>query len=271
MMLKILLPAEFEKKEWQIVLEYLQRGQTFSQAEWRLAIQAFDLLKDAVVVQVGVLLPFPVIYQQQVEYRYADTFIQKLYQTEQVEQTSTRLWAETARKIMPDLTQAGLYRPDVTGTRLLVAYCLYWWRSFTLGYSFEIEIQRDLKKSGIDFEMHDLRQAKERFSRYDILISEFKGDIKTSLYFLHAHRTQILSHDFYITRVQGKKGSRTLVVFIQADMWGKIDGETLFVLLSEIVDTLPQAMKIVHQNSELTVIDYEIWKEKIQQYQQGAA
>jgi hypothetical protein len=81
----------------------------------------------------------------------------------------------------------------------------------------------------------------------------------------------MLTHDFYITRVQGKKGSRTLVVFIQTDMWGKIDGETLFVLLSEIVDTLPQAMKIVHQNSELTVIDYKVWKTKIQHYQQGAS
>ena len=49
-------------------------------------------------------------------------------------------------------------------------------------------------------------------------------------------------------------------------MWETIDGETLLVLLSEIADTLPQAMRIIHQGVKLTVIDYEIWKEKVQRH-----
>jgi hypothetical protein len=54
---------------------------------------------------------------------------------------------------------------------------------------------------------------------------------------------------------------------MQAAMWETIDGETLLVLLSEIADTLPQAMRIIHQGVELIVIDYELWKKKVQRYQ----
>ena len=158
-----------------------------------------------------------------------------------------------------------------------MAYCLYWWRSFTLGYALEIEIQRDLAETGIQFEAHDLRRRQDRLSPYDVTVLGFKGDIKTSLYFLQAARSQLLAHDFYITQVHSRTRIPTLVVFMssptpeagfrQAAMWETIDGETLLVLLSEIADTLPQAMRIIHQGVELTVIDYEIWKEKVQRYQ----
>jgi hypothetical protein len=115
-------------------------------------------------------------------------------------------------------------------------------------------------------------------SPYDVTVLGFKGDIKTSLYFLQAVRSRLLAHDFYITKVftsftdaEGLRHSRThiamLVVFMQAAMWETIDGETLLVLLSEIADTLPQAMRIIHQGVELIVIDYELWKKKVQRYQ----
>lgn len=266
-MLKILLPSDFLEEHRQIVLEYIRRGHEFKREDWRLAIVAFDLLKDAAVLAPTGLLPFPVVYRQQVEDRYADAFIQQLYEARQIEKASTALWANVAGRIASDLAQTGLHRRDVPATRLLVAYCLYWWRSFTLGYALEIEIQRDLAKSGIQFEAHDLRRRQERLSPYDLAVLGFKGDIKTSLYFLQAARSRLLAHDFYITKVHTRTRISTLVVFMQAAMWETIDGETLLVLLSEIADTLPQAMRIIHQGVELTVIDYEIWKEKVQRYQ----
>lgn len=263
----ILLPADFRDEHRRIILTYILRGHAFSQAEWRLAIVAFDLLKDAAIVVPTGLLPFPEVYRQQVEERYADMFIEQLYKADRIEQISTALWATVAGKIVTDLTQAGLYQHNMPTTRLLLAFCLYWWRSFTLGYAFEIEVQRDLTTAGIQFMAHDLRQRQARLSSYDLTVAGFKGDIKTSLYFLQAARSQWLPHDFYITKVHGKTHTRTVVVFMQAAMWDKIDGDTLFVLLTEIVDTLPQAARIVHQGVELTVLDYELWKAKVKRYQ----
>jgi hypothetical protein len=266
-MLQVLLPAEFHEQHRKIVLEYVRRGHEFGRVEWRQAIIAFDLLKNAAVLTDHGLLPFPVIYRQHIERPYSDDFIEQLYLAEQAAAASVGLWAKVARAIEPRLAQAGLSRPDLPGTRLIVAYCLYWWKAFTLGYTLEVEIQQDLKASGIQFKAHDLRQREERLSPYDLVILGFKGDIKTSTYFLQASRTRMLSHDFYVTRIRGKRRARTLVVFAKAEMWQTIDGETLLVLLEQVADTLPNAARIVHAGIELTVIDYETWKDKVKRRQ----
>jgi hypothetical protein len=265
--LHILLPSDFREADRQIVLAYLTRGHNFGRDEWRQAIIAFDRLKHAVVVTSNKMLPFPLIYRQHIEEPYANRFIQSLYQAASIEQSGTKLWATIASQIAGDLTQAHLFQPGLPATRLLLAYCLYWWRSFTLGYALEIEIQRDLQESAIEFEAHDLLQREERLSPYDILVSGFKGDIKTSVYFLQAVRSQNLAHDFYITKIAGPEKARIMVVFMQQDMWHSINGETLLLLLEEVAQTLPQAVRIKHEGLELTVIDYEFWKEKIRGYQ----
>ncbi len=112
-------------------------------------------------------MPFPVVYRQHVEEPYADDFIEALYLAERVEAASVSQWAAVARELEPRLAQVGLSRPDFPATRLIVAYCLYWWRAFTLGYALEIEIQRDLEASAIQFKVHDLRRREERLSPYE--------------------------------------------------------------------------------------------------------
>lgn len=226
-----------------------------------------DLLKNSVAITATGVLPFPALYRQHVEEPYAKAFIERLYASETIEPTATALWADVARRIATDLTAAGLYAPDLTGTRLLLAYCLYWWRSFTLGYALEIEVQKDLQQAGIEFAAHNLLRRDERLSPYDIRVLGFKGDIKTSLYFLQAARSQTLPHDFYITKLSGPQGARIMVVFVQQGMWKVINGETVLALLEEIAATLPQAARIRHRGLELTVIDYETWKEKVQRQQ----
>lgn len=266
-MMQILLPAEFQEEHRQIVLAYLNHGHTFNRQAWQRAVVAFDLLNNAALFSSTGFSPFPVIYRQQVEHRYADAFIAQLYQVDRVEHASMALWAEVAGKIAVDLAEAGLYSEKLPMTRYLLAYCLYWWRSFTAGYALEIEIQQDLTKTGIEFTAHDLRHREERLSPYDLLITGFKGDVKTSTYFLQATRSRTLAHDFYITRIRSSRSTRTLVVFIQAGMWQEIDGDTLLVLLEELAETLPDAAQIVHQGLALTVIDYDLWKNKIRRYQ----
>ncbi len=59
MVLRVLLPAEFQEQHQRIVLEYLQRGQELSHKEWSQAVAAFDLLKDALVLSPAGLSPFP--------------------------------------------------------------------------------------------------------------------------------------------------------------------------------------------------------------------
>lgn len=263
MTLDVLLPSGFRDEHRRIVLAYLDRGHAFTRADWRQAIVAFDLLKNAAILFAGGVRPFPVIFRQQVEDRFADRFIDRLMNAAQIKEVSTVLWAEAAQEIMPALTQAGLYRHDLPATRLLVAYCAYWWRSFAQGYALEIEIQRDLSAQGIRFEAHDLRKREERLTPYDIAVLGYAGDIKTSVYFLQAARTRRVPHDFVITRVQGRQGLRTLVVFMKSDMWQAIDGDTLLVQLEEIVDTLPQAARIEHQGLQLIVIDYAEWKNRV--------
>lgn len=266
-MFQVLLPAEFQERHRRIVLEFARRGHEFGRDEWRQAIVAFDLLKNAAVLTDRGLLPFPVIYRQHIEEPYADDFIEALYLAARVGEASVSRWATVARAIEPRLAQVGLSQPDVPATRLIVAYCLYWWRAFTLGYALEVEIQRDLEASGIQFEAHDLHRREERLSPYDLTVLGFKGDIKTSVYFLQAARTRTLPHDFYITRIRGRQRMRTLVVFMQPGMWQAINGETLLVLLEQIAKTLPQAARIIHGGVELTVVDYETWKAKVRRRQ----
>jgi hypothetical protein len=270
-MFQVLLPAEFQERHRRIVLEFARRGHEFGRDEWRQAIVAFDLLKNAVVLRGQALQPFPVIYRRHVEEPYADEFIKALYRAKQVDAAGVRQWATMARGIRPRLAQAGLFRPDLPSTRLIVAYCLYWWRAFTLGYALEVEIQRDLEASDIQFEAHDLHRREERLSPYDLTVLGFKGDIKTSVYFLQAARTRTLPHDFYITRIRGRHRMRTLIVFMQPGMWQAINGETLLVLLEQIADTLPRAARIIHEGVELTVVDYETWKAKVRHRQSPGA
>jgi hypothetical protein len=144
MTIDVLLPSGFRDEHKRIILAYLDRGHAFARADWRQAVVAFDLLKNAAILLSGSIRPFPVVYRQQIEDRFADRFIERLMDAAQIEETSTALWAEAAQEIMPTLVQAGLYRHDLPATRLLLAYCAYWWRSFTQGYALEIEIQRDL-------------------------------------------------------------------------------------------------------------------------------
>jgi len=266
MMPKITLPKGFSEVEKTIVLDYLETigvGQ-----DWARLVRTFNRLREAMVMIPGRgQRTFASIYTHLIDTHLMGPFIETLYQVDDVKASAVRLWASGAQQIVTLLCKAQLYSSDVPLTRLLLAYCLYWWEATAKGYAFEIEIFRDLEGRGIDFVAHDIRKSTERFTPYDLQIAHFLGDIKTSTYFLTLV-SKTLVCDFYITRLWlSETRSRTLVVFLRSLMWDEIDGDTLLVAWQELENNPSQPVRIAHGSGELVVADYELWKDKVRAYQ----
>lgn len=207
--------------------------------------------------------------EELVDAHYAPPFLKELFGLQDVTRESTSLWAASAQRIYQNLTEIGLHDPQRhPDSRLLMAYCLYWWQSFCKGYAFKVEIFRDLEQSGLRFQPHDLFDPLARRSPHDLRISGFWGDVKTSTYFLLKVSGEIVSGDFFITRVGlSTYSARTLVVFLQNATWDIIDGETLQCLLSDLGNGLPRPARIPYHGGELVVAEYTDWKAKMRNYQ----
>ncbi len=267
MTFRILLPAEFRDIHRQVALEWVARGHRFNQREWRTALRAFDLLREAAVVTAKAVLPFSAVYFRYIEEPYADRLIRSLLSAEDVTQAGITGWAEVAGRIPDILREAGLLPPQQPAARLLVAYCLYWWYAFAYGYMFEIEVLRDLEQSGIEFSAHDLVNRDERLSRHDLEVLGFRGDIKSSLAFLQTVRGRRLPLSFYIVRLTLAGRQRTLVVMMRQPMWDAIDGDTILTTLEELADVLPSPARIRIGGAEAIVADYELWKRLVRRRQ----
>jgi len=267
MTFRILLPAEFQDIHRQIALEWVVRGHRFNQGEWRTALRAFDLLREAAVVTAEAVLPFSAVYFRYIEEPYADRFIRSLLNAEDVTQAGIAGWAEVAGRIPGVLREAGLLPPQQPAARLLVAYCLYWWYAFAYGYMFEIEVRRDLEQSGVGFSAHNLVNRAERLSRHDLEVLGFRGDIKRSLAFLQTVRGRRLPLSFYIVRLTLAGRQRTLVVMMRQPMWDTIDGDTVLTSLERLTEVLPAAARIRVGGVEAIVADYELWKRLVRRRQ----
>ena len=102
-----------------------------------------------------------------------------------------------------------------------------------------------------------------RRSPFGLVVLGFRGDIKTSTYFLRVIRTY-LPHDFYITRVyEPGERKRIGVVFLTESAWEAIDGETTFITPDALAESLPGVFRIQHDDTTLIVIDYEEWKTRL--------
>ncbi len=263
MTFRVLLPAEFQDVHRRAALAWVCRGHEFGSAEWQVAIRAFDLLKEAAIVTARGVLPFPAIYYRYIERPYADAFMQTLLHAKDIEAEGTRAWAAVAQTIIPGLQQNGLARAEQPATRLLSAYCLYWWYAFAYGYMFEVEILRDLAQSGIQFDAHELTQRRARLSAWDLEVLGFRGDIKRSLAFLQTLRGQHLPLTFYIVRLTEAGRARTLVVMMRQEMWRVIDGDTVMAALGHLTEVLPAAAHVSYENISVIVVDYALWKQKV--------
>ncbi len=242
------------------MIDYLA-GRLSGREGWAKAYKAFDMLDQAVLITATRRHTFRSLYQQMVDKKMADVYLSQLLALHDPKKQSPALWARFARQIVSEFAQRGWRRPDVPETRLLLSYLLYWWGAFARGYAFEVEIFRDLRDSGIQFQAHNLLDRRQRYSPSDLTINDMSGDVKTSVYFVQVGAP--LRHDFYIVRLFSRGQVYTLVVLLQPPMWGKINGNTIEGHLDAVVEQLPKPVRIRHRGHELVVVDYNEWKKRI--------
>ena len=259
--MEIILPAGFGVSHAAAVLKFLA-GESMTPAERAAMLQAFDVLGQAWVRDETGERTFAAIYEEVVEQAYADDFLASLLTPDELREATARR-AAVGREIMATLAQRGWLLPDVAEARLLAAYCRYWWSAFARGYTFEAQVYRDLEQSGITFQAHDIRDRRQRFSAYDLIVLGYLGDVKVSVYFLDAARTSALQSDFYVTQLSTPGGQAHWVVFLKPHVWESIDGKTIDCLLTEVLSVLPQPARIQSGQTVFIVADYTVWKEKV--------
>lgn len=258
--IEIQLPSNFDPDHERVVIDYLA-GRLSGREAWARALEAFDLLDQAVLITLRERYTFRTLYQQMVDRRMADAYLGELLTLHDVKEQGPALWSRFARQIVGEFTQRGWRRSDVPETRLLLSYLLYWWGAFARGYAFEVEVFRDLRESGIRFQAHNLLERQQRYSPSDLTVSGMAGDIKTSIYFVQAAAP--LVHDFYIVRLVTRGHVHVLVVLLQPQTWDIINGDAMAGHLDTVVEQLPAPSRIRHRGHELVVVGYEEWKRRI--------
>jgi len=273
--MKIYLNPELTARHIELALKYLSRPASVVGEEWPIALGAFDLLRSSIVNYKETTYTFTEFYTEVVDHQYADAFIVELLRLADMSE-SPRLVRAYNKRVIKYLAALGVVDDVADEARCLAAFCVYWWSSFMKGYVREQTIFRDLTKAGIQFVGHNLSVREERMSPFDLLIEGFKGDIKTSTYFLLVARSYPLSCDFYITRLFNTRLQRWRdVVIMTITMWTEIDGETKPCSLrspttssygrrlAEDGDVLPDVARVTLFGETLVIVDYTVWKAKI--------
>lgn len=268
--LQITLPRRFQNKHRYAIERYLVNSKALLPAQWQVVIEAIDILRNATIRHEYKQQSFNTFYKRFVDNVYADTFLQNLLAFPNPERDGPQLQATFRHQIISQLRTSDSYDLRQEPNSLyLQAYCAFWWDSFAKGYTFEVAVFRDLHQSGINFVAHDLSQPEERYTPYDLIVSGWQGDIRTSTYFLATARTQLLTHDFYITRLwHSQRRKRVWTVIMQPFVWSAIDGDTKLVELSQASSRFPAVSQIIWRNRGLIVADYETWRAKIIKYQE---
>ncbi len=263
-MIQIGLNPQLTKDERAAIVRYLTQHGRLSALEWLTALRAFELLDDSTVTVGEQREAFSAIYARLVEQKHADDFIEQLLALKDMQVEGERLKASVARTIAQELADAGLYRRDIPETRYLLAYCYYWWDAFARGYIFEAQIYQDLQQSGVEFVAHNIRDPVERRSRSDLIVLRREGDVKISPYFLVTARTQVLRHDFYITRLYDEQQRRyRLAVIMTEAAWRDVNGDTVSAPLEEAARLFPQAVRVEYAEGSLIAVDYHVWKQRV--------
>lgn len=269
---RITLPPNLTARHLRVVLKYFEKTNRLSAREWKVALEAFDVLGKGTVAIGRQRMSFRQVYDRYVDRQYADDFIAQLMVLEDLEADAELLQQKIAFDMLARLEREGLYHEEVAGSEYLAAYCLYWWTSFARGYRFELTIFRDLRSSGIVFTAHDLRKRTERRSPYDLVVLRQLGDIKSTTYFLHSARTLPLNCDFYITRLYDPRRRCYLSVVVMTEVaWRALNGEVATVSLETAAGFFPKPVQIVLEGRRFVIAPYDLWKQKVKQRQQEEA
>ena len=266
----IKLPQKMTKVHQIIVEKYLIDSRQLTKNQWRVALEAFDLLATATAQKGTQVHTFRTLYRLLIDKAYATSFLRELEKMDDPERNGLALQAKITRQIGVQLGQSGwIDVQQVPYSLYLQAYCAFWWDSFAKGYRFEAAVFRDLRRSGIDFWAHDFTESQQRYTSYDLIVSGWQGDVRTSTYFLTTARTRTLSHAFYITRLwHQQRRKRVWAVAMQPHIWDEIDGDTEVVHLYQVPKRFPEVSKVYSNNRTLIVAEYTVWKTKILRYQE---
>jgi hypothetical protein len=260
----ISLNPSLTEREHQLIAAWLLNPRGVAPQGWHETLAAFDRLRHSTVAWEGRRLTFVECFDPWVEERYATPFIEELLTLTALEPDGYRVLAAYARRVWQELAGPLADRPLALPERALMAHCLYWWNAFGKGYIFELMVFADLAAEGIAFHAHDLRRREERYSPDDLVILHWRGDVKTSTYFLYVARSFPLPHDFYITRLFVIETRTWLwAVLLTPAMWEALDGETRPAVLEEAGRLLPTVLEIHTRGGALVVVDYALWKAKI--------
>lgn len=262
------LPPGFTDAHRKIARRFVE-SEAFPKDEKALLFEAFDLLHQAEIGSEDESERFAAVYDRLIETQFADDYLRRLLEVDDIEAIAEPLRAHVSRQIMPVLRDAGLLDPAEPLSFYLLAYCLYWWYAFARGYAFELDIFQDLEAAGIAYQAHDVLDPRTRRSPFDLVVLGFRGDVKTSTYFLHAVRTRGLPHDFYITRIYDPESrERIRVVFLKEPAWNAIDGETTPIDLQALAEALPGPLRLEWESKRLIVLEYAVWKDRVMQVQE---
>lgn len=264
---QIFLPTTFTERHRCAVEQYI-RDARLTPAGWQDVLEAFDLLAQARVQVEGETHTFSAIYRTVIEEPVVAEFLSCLLHLADPEREGIPLKAAYARTVTDRLLRSCWYDPGICCSLYLRACCIFWWDSFAKGYIFEVAVYRDLKKTGVAFIAHDITDPEQRRLSFDLLVSGWRGDVKTSTYFPVTARTRALRHDFYITRLYDReRRHRVWAVIMQPEVWAAINGETKVVDLSQAHQRFPTVSCFYHRNHRLVVAAYETWKAKILTFQ----
>ena len=265
----VVLPEALTAEHQRLIVRYAQSPRLVTRSEWVRALEAFDLLHRARIVQGRKTRTFQQFYQETIDAVHATPFLEELRMLDKVEDTGLSLVATHWQQISVALDEQG-FASDSEGVLFLRVYCLYWWQSFGKGYIREVAVFHDLQASGIHFTAHDLRNPAQRRSIYDLTVLDQRGDIKTSTYFLHNARFFPLRCDFYILRLFDTTRNRWQeVVLLKRAAWRKINGEPTVCTWEDVADVLPTAAQMELRGETLVVVPYETWKKRILEKQQS--
>jgi hypothetical protein len=194
--------------------------------------------------------------------------LDSLLAAEDVETVGRQRTGELWQTILSGLQAATTTLSDPHGVRALVMYCNYWWFRFSKGYQREIIVIRDMEQSQVDFQAHDLRTSEGLRSWYDLTVSGWFGDVKSSLYFLHVARNFPLRHDFYLTRLYDAGARQWLdVALLKPHVWQVLNGPAWPYLLDEAARHLPGPLRLTMRGENLVMVTYSDWKARVRAWQ----
>lgn len=266
---RIILPARLAPPHLAAVLKYFEATDRLSAGEWKLALEAFDVLGGATLMTGRRRRSFRQFYESTVERRHADRFLTEMLAADDPEVKGAFLQHQVAAAILANLEQEGLYHEDVADSEYVAAYCLYWWAAFARGYRFEAAVLGKLRAAGIAFVAHDLQVRAERISPYDLVVDRRLGDIKHTTYFLYTARSLPLKCDFYITQLYHAQRRRYVqIVILTEESWHDLNGPVKAATLETAADFFPEPVQIVFEGRRFVVVTFDLWKDRVKRRQE---